>query len=85
MDGWYWFLVLGGGVAVIFRLLFPAPRLMGIAQLILVSCTGALIGGMIFVKASGYPCTHWLTLLTSGLTATLFFWLVRLFSPRRIL
>ncbi|MCR4427803.1 MAG: hypothetical protein NUV68_00445 [Caldiserica bacterium] len=85
MEGWYWFLVCGAGLAIIFRLLFPAKRGIGLSYGILTACTGALLGGFLTSNLGNYPSTHWLPLLVSCFNGALFYWLVRLFSPRRFL
>lgn len=85
MNGWYWFLICGTGVAVFSHLLFPAKRGIGIAYGMLSACTGALIGGYLAAELGGFSATHWIPLLASSFNAALFFWMIRLFSPRRYL
>jgi uncharacterized membrane protein YeaQ/YmgE (transglycosylase-associated protein family) len=85
MDGWFWFLICGTGVALLSHFLFPAKRGIGIAYGILTACTGALIGGYLTVSLGHFEATHWLPLFVSAFNGALFFWLIRLFSPRRYL
>ncbi|MCR4432858.1 MAG: hypothetical protein NUV70_02275 [Caldiserica bacterium] len=85
MNGWYWFLICGAGVAIFSHLLFPAKRGIGITYGILTACTGALLGGYLTARLGNFPANHWLPLLVACFNGALFFWMIRLFSPRRYL
>lgn len=85
MSGWYWWVLIGLGVAIMTHVFFPQRRGLTLAQGTLVAVVGALVSGFLTVRLGGFSGIHWLSLLSSFAGAVVFLWPVRLFSPRRLI
>jgi uncharacterized membrane protein YeaQ/YmgE (transglycosylase-associated protein family) len=60
-------------------------KAIGIGSGTIVAVVGAVLGGYLCNVLVKVPATHWITLLAASVLGLLFLWIVRLFSPRRIL
>jgi uncharacterized membrane protein YeaQ/YmgE (transglycosylase-associated protein family) len=85
MPGWLWWILCGLGGALLSYGFFPMRKAIGLGSGTIVAVVGAVLGGYLFNVLAKYPATHWITLLAASVLGLLFLWLVRLFSPRRIL
>ncbi len=85
MTTWLWWVLVGFGVTVFCHFLFPIRRGLQFIETLILSITGALIAAYLATILGHWRATHWAVILAAGIGALLFFWLVRLFSFRRLL
>jgi uncharacterized membrane protein YeaQ/YmgE (transglycosylase-associated protein family) len=85
MNGWYWWVLTGLAVTLFSQLLFPIYKGLQAIETMILAAVGSLIFGYLAMTLGQWKPTHWAVLFCAAGGALFFFWMVRLFSPRRVL